>query len=54
MNRGIKVKGVWRQKPEVGLYVLALIELARQLQGQEQADRQAAAPGRARGEAGDA
>lgn len=32
MARRIKVQGIARKKPDVGLYVLALIELARQLQ----------------------
>ncbi|MCM3920624.1 hypothetical protein ND748_02875 [Frankia sp. AiPs1] len=34
MARRIHVTGVPRQKPEIGLYVLALIALARQMQEQ--------------------
>lgn len=36
MKRDIKVKAVWRAEPEVRLYVLALIALARQLQEEEE------------------
>jgi hypothetical protein len=39
MARRIKVTGIPRPKPDVRLYVLALIELARQLE-EEEADRQ--------------
>ena len=37
MARRIKVSGIARQEPDVRLYVLALIELARQLQAEEAA-----------------
>ena len=37
MARRIKVTGIARQEPDVRLYVLALIELARQLQAEEAA-----------------
>jgi hypothetical protein len=43
MARHIRVRGVLRPEPDVRLYVLALIELARQLQAEE-----AAAGGQAR------
>ncbi len=36
MNRKIKVRGMYKEEFDVGLYVLALIELARQLQEQEE------------------
>ena len=36
MARRIKVRAVLRPEPDVQLYVLALIELARQLREQEQ------------------
>jgi hypothetical protein len=36
MKRDIKVKAVWHKQPDVKLYVLALLELARQLRAQEQ------------------
>jgi hypothetical protein len=35
MVRHIRVRGVLRPEPDVRLYVLALIELARQLQAEE-------------------
>jgi hypothetical protein len=35
--RHIRVRGVPRREPDVRLYVLALIELARQLQAEEEA-----------------
>lgn len=35
MSRRIRVRGVPRPEPDVRLYVLALIELARQLQAEE-------------------
>jgi hypothetical protein len=37
MARRIRVRGVPRSEPDVRLYVLALIELARQIQAEEQA-----------------
>lgn len=37
MARHIRVKGVPRPEPDVRLYVLALIELARQIQAEEEA-----------------
>jgi hypothetical protein len=37
MARHIRVRGVLRPEPDVRLYVLALIELARQLQAEEEA-----------------
>jgi hypothetical protein len=36
MARRIKVRGVPKQEPDVRLYALALIELARQLQEEEE------------------
>ncbi|MDT3438279.1 hypothetical protein [Pseudofrankia sp. BMG5.37] len=39
MSRRIRITGVPREKPNIGLYVLALIELARQQQEQAK-DRQ--------------
>jgi hypothetical protein len=36
MGRKIKVEAVWRKEPEIGLYVLALIALVRQLQEEEE------------------
>jgi hypothetical protein len=37
MARRIKVRGIPRPEPDVRLYVLALIELARQLEAEEAA-----------------
>jgi hypothetical protein len=37
MARRIRVRGVPRPEPDVRLYVLALIELARQIQADEEA-----------------
>jgi hypothetical protein len=37
MAKQIKVRGIPRSEPDVRLYALALIELARQLQAEEQA-----------------
>lgn len=37
MARRIHITGIPRKKPEVGLYVLALIELARRQQAQAKA-----------------
>jgi hypothetical protein len=53
MKRGIKVKAVWRREPDIRLYVLALIELARQLQAEERATDQASAVVSDQEEAGD-
>ena len=39
MSRRIRVRGVPRPEPDVRLYVLALIELARQLQAEEAATK---------------
>ena len=39
MARRIIVRGIPRPKPEVRLYVLALIELARQLQAEDEATK---------------
>ena len=36
MGRRIKVRGIARKEPDVRLYVMALIELARQLEAEEQ------------------
>jgi hypothetical protein len=36
MGQRIQVKAIRKEKPQVGLYVLALIELARQLQAAEE------------------
>jgi hypothetical protein len=44
MARRIKVKGIPRPEPDVRLYVLALIELARQLEAEEAADRRQCRP----------
>ena len=38
MAKRIRVRGVPRPEPNVRLYVLALIELARQLQAEEEAN----------------
>jgi|GEM_PF-1343918 hypothetical protein len=38
MARHIRVRGVLRPEPDVRLYVLALIELARQIQAEEAAN----------------
>jgi len=35
MARSIQIKGIRKQDPNIKLYVLALIELARQLQAEE-------------------
>ena len=48
MARRVRVRGVPRSKPDVRLYVMALIELARQLQEQEAAETERE-PGNARG-----
>ena len=45
MARRIKVRGVPKQEPDVRLYALALIELARQLQEEEEATGAAHEPG---------
>ena len=45
MARRIKVTGIPRPEPDVRLYVLALIELARQLQAEEEAAKKAGEPG---------
>ena len=37
MARHIRVRGVLRPEPDVRLYVLALVELARQIQAEEEA-----------------
>ena len=37
MSRKIRVKAIKREQPDIRLYVLALLELARQLQEAEQA-----------------
>jgi hypothetical protein len=37
MAREIRVEGVWRREPEIRLYVLALLELVRQLEARERA-----------------
>ena len=39
MARRIRVRGIPRPEPDVRLYVLALIELARQLQEEEAAKK---------------
>jgi hypothetical protein len=39
MKRNIKVKAVWRKEPDMRLYVLALLELARQLEEQEASEK---------------
>ena len=38
MGRKIKVEALYNERPDVRLYVLALIELARQLQGEAAAE----------------
>ena len=38
MRRQIKVKGVARTEPDVRLYVTALLEIARQLQTEQESD----------------
>jgi hypothetical protein len=43
--RHIRVRGVLRPEPDVRLYVLALIELARQLQAEEEATGEQARDG---------
>jgi len=43
--RHIRVRGVLRPEPDVRLYVLALIELARQLQAEEAATGEQARDG---------
>jgi hypothetical protein len=43
MGRRIRVTGIKKKEPNIRLYVLALIELARQLQEQEAAQGEAAA-----------
>lgn len=35
MSRRVQIKAEYRKEPDLGLYVLALIELARQLQEEE-------------------
>ena len=40
MARRIKVTGIPRKEPDVRLYVLALIELARQLEAEEAPHRE--------------
>jgi hypothetical protein len=45
MARRIRVRGVPRQEPNVRLYVLALIELARQLEAEEAAAELPGNPG---------
>jgi hypothetical protein len=45
MARRIRVRGIPRPEPDVRLYVLALIELARQLQEEESASKEQAEPG---------
>jgi hypothetical protein len=45
MARRIRVRGVPKPEPDVRLYVLALIELARQLQEEEDASGAAHEPG---------
>jgi hypothetical protein len=53
MRRNIKVKAVWRKEPDIRLYVLALIELARQLQEEERAAQQRCATNSDHAEAAD-
>jgi hypothetical protein len=43
--RHIRVRGVLRPEPDVRLYVLALIELARQIQAEEEATGEQARDG---------
>jgi hypothetical protein len=38
-DRKIKITAVERDEPKVGRYILAMIELARQLQADEEADQ---------------
>jgi hypothetical protein len=49
MNRQIKVRAIPKEEPNIRLYVLALIALARQLQ--EEDERRAAAEAQAAGPA---
>lgn len=44
MARRIRVRGIPRPEPDVRLYVLALIELARQLQAEEPAAKERSQP----------
>ena len=53
MSREIEVIGIRRPQPEIRLYVLALIALARQLQDEEEQAEAAGAPGDQPTEAGD-
>ncbi len=46
MARRIKVTGIPRKEPDVRLYVLALIELARQMEAEETAQHQSRKPQR--------
>jgi hypothetical protein len=39
MSRRIRITAIRKDRPDVGLYVLALIALARQLQEQEERER---------------
>lgn len=50
MERKIKVEAVWKERPEIRLYVLALIALARQLQEEEQRAAERSALNNNRGE----
>ena len=51
MGRRLRVTAIPKNDPDIGLYVLALIELARQLQAEEEARHQAAAQSPEGGEA---
>jgi hypothetical protein len=44
MARRIRVRGILRAEPDVRLYVLALMDLARQLQAEEEAAKKEAEP----------
>jgi hypothetical protein len=44
MARRIRVRGIPRTEPDVRLYVLALIELARQIQAEEEAVKTSETP----------
>ncbi len=45
MSKRIRITAIYRQEPEIRLFVLALIELARQLNEAEQAARPPRAEG---------
>lgn len=44
MAKKVRVVAKWRKEPDIGLYVLALIELVRQLEAQEAPETSASKP----------